>query len=237
MLLQDTRVFNPKIMRVFISHIQKSTRMTRNTNETRFSQRVVMSTTEAIDLEDTKEYEDEKMETIMTETSIKQSVVRKPRRPNKRILEPTERKEIEEIFQLFDTDGSGTMDAGEIRIVLWALGFQPEGDDVERMITEFFDISFEQGDEVSLNLNEFLLLMTDKISERDSHEQLMTAFNLFDIEQKGVILLKDIKRAAKEIDLPFKDNELELIMNTIDKDGGGEVTADEWIRVMRTRNK
>ena len=33
-----------------------------------------------------------------------------------------EKREIEEMFNLFDTDGSGTMEVEELEVVLWAMG-------------------------------------------------------------------------------------------------------------------
>lgn len=44
----------------------------------------------------------------------------------KLIITPTQKREILDIFQLFDTDGSGTMDVSELNVVFWALGFLPE---------------------------------------------------------------------------------------------------------------
>lgn len=45
---------------------------------------------------------------------------------------------MREVFRLFDTDGSGSMDANELRIVMWALGFQPKKNETQRMVAEFF---------------------------------------------------------------------------------------------------
>jgi hypothetical protein len=37
-------------------------------------------------------------------------------------LEPAQRSEIAEMFAVFDTDGSGTMGVGEVKILMYALG-------------------------------------------------------------------------------------------------------------------
>jgi Ca2+-binding EF-hand superfamily protein len=49
-----------------------------------------------------------------------------PKSNKKLIITPTQKREILDIFQLFDTDGSGTMDVTELNVVFWALGFLPE---------------------------------------------------------------------------------------------------------------
>jgi Ca2+-binding EF-hand superfamily protein len=43
---------------------------------------------------------------------------------NNKVLSAAQKKEIAEIFNLFDTDGSGSMDIKEIEIALLALGIQ-----------------------------------------------------------------------------------------------------------------
>lgn len=79
------------------------------------------------------------------------------------MLTPAQKKEIEQIFQLFDTDGSGTMETGELKVVLWALGFQPEPGETEQMISEFFHVPLDEVGEFSLTLKDFLQLMMDKL--------------------------------------------------------------------------
>ncbi|PNX85778.1 putative calcium-binding protein CML20-like, partial [Trifolium pratense] len=39
-------------------------------------------------------------------------------------LTPQKRQEIKEAFELFDTDGSGTIDAKELNVAMRALGFE-----------------------------------------------------------------------------------------------------------------
>lgn len=58
--------------------------------------------------------------------------VRRPR------LEPTEqqRADIKEAFDLFDVEGTGTIDAKEVRVALRALGFEPSRDELKRLIAE-----------------------------------------------------------------------------------------------------
>ncbi|CDJ69987.1 hypothetical protein, conserved [Eimeria necatrix] len=57
------------------------------------------------------------------------------RRPR---LEPTEkqRADIKEAFDLFDAEGTGTIDAKEVRVALRALGFEPSRDELKRLIAE-----------------------------------------------------------------------------------------------------
>jgi Ca2+-binding EF-hand superfamily protein len=51
-------------------------------------------------------------------------------------LGPEQKQEIKEAFDLFDTDGSGTIDAKELRVAMRALGFEPTKDEIKQMIAD-----------------------------------------------------------------------------------------------------
>jgi centrin-1 len=51
----------------------------------------------------------------------------------------------------------------------------------------------------TIDFEEFLQMMTAKMGERDSREEIMKAFKLFDDDNTGFITLKNLKRVAKEL--------------------------------------
>ena len=54
----------------------------------------------------------------------------------RRELTEEQRQEIKEAFDLFDTDGSGAIDAKELKVAMRALGFEPSKEEVKRMMAE-----------------------------------------------------------------------------------------------------
>ncbi|KAJ3192418.1 Centrin-4 [Irineochytrium annulatum] len=135
-------------------------------------------------------------------------------------------QEIREVFNLFDTDGSGTIDLAELRIVMRALGFSPSKEDLIGMAAEF-----QVDDDPSLSFEEFLFLMARKLSEKDAHTEMMKSFTLFDIEGRGKIGPKELRRVAKEIGEYITDDEIDMIIEETDKDGDGEIGEADWVRV------
>ena len=58
-------------------------------------------------------------------------------RPKKRSeLTEEQKQEIKEAFDLFDTDGSGTIDAKELKVAMRALGFEPKKEEIRKMIAD-----------------------------------------------------------------------------------------------------
>jgi centrin-1 len=60
----------------------------------------------------------------------------------------------------------------------------------------------------AIEFKEFLDLMTARMSDRDTREDIKKVFRLFDEESRGVITLKSLRRVAKELGETMEDNEL-----------------------------
>ena len=51
-------------------------------------------------------------------------------------LTEDQKQEIREAFDLFDTDGSGTIDAKELKVAMRALGFEPSKEAIRKLISQ-----------------------------------------------------------------------------------------------------
>ena len=47
-----------------------------------------------------------------------------------------QKQEIKEAFDLFDSDGSGSIDAKDLKVALRALGFEPKKDEIKKLVSE-----------------------------------------------------------------------------------------------------
>ena len=83
------------------------------------------------------------------------------------------------------------------------------------------------------DFEEFLQMMTAKMGERDSREEIMKAFRLFDDDETGKISFKNLKRVAKELGENMTDEELQEMIDEADRDGDGEVNEEEFFRIMK----
>ena len=73
----------------------------------------------------------------------------------------------------------------------------------------------------SIDFEEFLDMMTAKMSDKDTREDIQKVFNLFDDDQSGHISLRNLKRVAKELGETMSDAELMEMIERADTDGDG----------------
>ena len=69
-----------------------------------------------------------------------------------------QKQEIREAFDLFDTDGSGTIDAKELKVAMRALGFEPKKEEIRKLIADI-----DRDGTGTIDFNEFLDMMTQKM--------------------------------------------------------------------------
>ena len=134
-------------------------------------------------------------------TSFKKSSLARPKRRTE--LTEEQKQEIKEAFDLFDTDGSGSIDAKELKVAMRALGFEPKKEEIRKMIQEV-----DRDGTGTIDFPEFLDMMTAKMAERDPREEMLKAFRLFDDDETGKITFKNLKRVAKELGENMTDEEI-----------------------------
>jgi len=146
-------------------------------------------------------------------------------------LDTEQLDELREAFNLFDTDGSGTIDAKELKAAMRALGFTIKKSEVKEMIAQV-----DADDSGTIDFNEFVEMMTGKMGERDSKEEIMKVFALFDDDNTGKISFKNLKRVASELGENLSDDEMREMIEEADRDKDGFISPEEFFRVMKKKS-
>merc|ERR1711885_25005 len=124
-------------------------------------------------------------------------------------LSEEQMEEIREAFNLFDGDQSGAIDVRELKAAMRALGFEVK--------------------------NEELQMMTGKMGEKDTREDIEKVFKLFDDDNTNKISFRNLARVAEELGENIDDEELQDMINQADRDGDGEINIDEFYRIMKKK--
>ncbi|RLN17926.1 putative calcium-binding protein CML8 [Panicum miliaceum] len=146
-------------------------------------------------------------------------------------LTAQKRKEIKEAFDLFDIDGSGTIDARELNVAMRALGFEMTPEQINQMIAEV-----DKDGSGTIDFDEFVHMMTDKMGERDARDELYKAFRIIDKDGNGKISDIDIQRLAIETGEHFTLDEVREMIEAADENGDGEIDLEEFMKMMRRTN-
>merc|ERR1712139_627619 len=102
--------------------------------------------------------------------------------------------EIREAFSLFDADASGMIDIRELKAAMRALGFEVKNEELKKMVQDI------DGDgNGTIEFGEFLQMMTGKMGEKDSREDIEKVFKLFDDDNTNKISFRNLARVAEEL--------------------------------------
>ncbi|KAK3004244.1 hypothetical protein RJ639_018979, partial [Escallonia herrerae] len=150
--------------------------------------------------------------------SLYRGVSRKDNKPNGRHhgLTQQKRQEIKEAFELFDTDGSGTIDAKELNVAMSCIANISRDFPLQQINQMIADV--DKDGSGSIDFDEFVHMMTAKIGERDSKEELMKAFHIIDQDKNGKISAADIQRISKELGESFSIREIQEMVEEADRD-------------------
>merc|ERR1712170_199504 len=129
--------------------------------------------------------------------------------------------EIREAFSLFDSDASGAIDVRELKAAMRALGFEVKNEELKKMVTDV-----DNDGNGTIEFAEFLMMMTAKMGEKDTREDIEKVFKLFDDDNTNKISFRNLARVAEE---------LQDMINQADRDGDGEINIDEFYRIMKKK--
>lgn len=131
-----------------------------------------------------------------------------------------EQEEIRYAFSLFDPDDQGRIRVQDVRASLQPL--------VNSKPTKAQDLLERLPRDGSLTLADFQTI----ISQKEEMDDMKRVFSLFDVQQKGYIVLEDLKRIAQDLGEAMSDEELQDMMDRADPDHDGQVTEDDFSKIM-----
>ena len=145
-------------------------------------------------------------------------------------LTEEEVEELREAFNLFDTDGSGTIDPKELKELVLNLGIHAKNQTIFDMISDI-----DKNGNGQIDFKEFLDVLTYKISDTKSKEDVRKVFDLFDDEKTGFITVQNLKRVSKELGETMTEAELMEMIERADSDNDGKISLDDFYKVMTTK--
>merc|ERR1711862_326554 len=145
-------------------------------------------------------------------------------------LSVDEVEEIKEAFDLFDNDGSGAISVNELTSAMKSLGFDVKHAVVYNMVS---DLDADGSGEIEFG--EFLDVMTAKITDKNTKEEIDRVFKLFDKDRNGTLEADDLSRVCKELGEDVSEEDVREIIQRADIDGDGVVGLQDFYNVITKR--
>ena len=124
-------------------------------------------------------------------------------------LDTVEIKELKDIFELFDEDGSGTIDPTEVTQILSHLGLDKRNPIVYQMITDM------QGRTKAINFDDFLAIVVNRLGDVKSREGLAKLYQVYDTDGTGILDFEKFKTVAREIGENLNDDQILEMMHHV----------------------
>ena len=136
-------------------------------------------------------------------------------------------EQCREIFNLYDKDKDGTIDARELGDIMRSLGSYPSNEEINEMLKEI-DID----NSGKIQFEELLDLFIKKINEPDTEEDYIEAFKTFDRDNSGLISAKNLVHVMASLGERITEDEAEEMIKEADADGDGTINFKEFCDII-----
>ncbi|XP_058455462.1 calmodulin-like [Malaya genurostris] len=127
-------------------------------------------------------------------------------------------EELREAFSLFDTNADGTITSGELGTVLRSLGKNVSDAEVEELLKEV-----NAGYDGRIQFADFVAMMSVRLQDFNSEDELREAFRIFDRNGNGLISAEELRAALKSFGEQLSDEEANC---------DGQIDYEEFVKMI-----
>lgn len=139
--------------------------------------------------------------------------------------------EIEEAFNIFDADQSGSIDEKELQTAFRAMGFTVSEKEIEEIMK-----TYDSKGKHALDKKDFFTVCSNLVAKRDPLKHIKRLFLLFSQDHEH-IKIKDLRRISKELGEEMTEAELQEMIDRFDADKDGMISEAEFIAIMDPAKK
>ncbi|XP_019554568.3 calmodulin-like isoform X2 [Aedes albopictus] len=150
----------------------------------------------------------------------------RPQNPPEKLSED-QIEELKEAFSLFDTNGDGTITSSELGTVLRSLGKNVSDAEVEELLKE---VSVDH--EGMIHFPDFVAMMSIRLRDFNSEDELKEAFRMFDRNGDGMISADELRLALQSFGEQLADEEIEELLREADINCDGQIDYQEFVKMI-----
>ena len=125
------------------------------------------------------------------------------------------------------TLGPGILPTKNLGTLMRSLGQNPTDAELADMINEV-----DADGNGTVDFPEFLTMMSRKMKDTDSEEEILEAFKVFDKDGSGFIATSDLHHMMSSLGEKLADEEINEMIQDADADGQGHIDYEQFVRMM-----
>ncbi|CAH0547656.1 unnamed protein product [Brassicogethes aeneus] len=133
--------------------------------------------------------------------------------------------EFKEAFALFDKAGEGKIRLRDIGMVMRALGYNPTEKEINEIIEQY------KADDM-LDFQKFLTIISTRLRENDTEEEIREAFRVFDKDNTGFINAAELRHIMMNLGEKLTEEEWDEMLREADIDGDGQINYEDFVTMM-----
>ncbi|TLD27264.1 hypothetical protein PspLS_04927 [Pyricularia sp. CBS 133598] len=150
-------------------------------------------------------------------------------------------KQLKDVFDLIDKDGTGAISASEFAEAMESLGLSSSAAEAQEIISEI-----DQNKDGQIDFHEFLRVMSHpethdalnpnerKHDSKKDERELLAAFKVFDSDGSGSISPEELRHALRP--LGYTPAEIDEMIAHADLDGNGSIDYQEFVELMSQKH-
>ena len=140
--------------------------------------------------------------------------------------------ELRQAFELFDKDGSGSIDKDELKAVMQSLG-----QDLSEVELANLYVQMDPSGDGTIDFGEFCDVMAPDAAPETPAQVAASVFLMLDKDGSGKITAAELKESVEKVNPFVTEDDIAAAMELFDKDHTGTITEKEFrqgIELMKT---
>jgi len=133
----------------------------------------------------------------------------------------TKTVDLHDVFKTLDKDGSGFLDARDLRQMMKDIG------QTDLTIIDKFIADIDENEDHMISYEEFERLLSRGAG--NSERELQEAFQIFDKDNSDYLSAAELRHVLTQVNLHLNDEEIDRLVEIADRDGDGQIDINEFL--------